>query len=397
MRLFRLVHMAYIYMWDYSGPIFIPLLIMAVMIMLFKWYDRKYLSKYNEVNEEVVQFINVEQFKKQRDCEYREDDLASKGNETDSIESKSVETLPENDLIDSNSAVEKKVVPNGNAPFCPEGLTTYYSSTVSIGVNYEKRALGSGIEKEAIVCEIQSNSNCCKESLTQPETLLEKDSNLTTNLDFEDIHIKHSPEISNLMLPNQKSQYGLLNNNSEFTMDLAKHAEKANGICIEENEICEEQGKAKLGQENENSDAEEIEKDEDSDASSSDTCSDDEIISYDLEAENEESGDTKPASYTINLSSNIIDSNASDSSANVTPRRSLTTETALKSCLRESSTSFHADGDATELTPSRVKFGEIKVNEVDGLGACSGDNLPSLFSPRITSFDDSSSDGDEYC
>ena len=73
MRLFRLIHIVTVYFWDYSGPLLLPFAIMVGIILLLKWYDRKFLACKNdkfapcsEVSEEMVKFINVQQFMDQR-------------------------------------------------------------------------------------------------------------------------------------------------------------------------------------------------------------------------------------------------------------------------------------------------------------------------------------------
>ena len=65
----------------------------------------------------------------------------------------------------------------------------------------------------------------------------------------------------------------------------------------------------------------------------------------------------------------------------------------LKSCLKEASECFLGAEETAVLTPPRVKFGEIKVTEVEGLGSCAGESC----APQMWNCgEDSSSDDNLY-
>ena len=117
MRLFRLIHIVTVYFWDYSGPFLLPLAIMVAILLFFKWYDKKFLSPKNEkfatcseVSEEMVKFINVQQFVDERSNDVNTSAVLS--NEASSFTiSPTVGTLDRNESYDlSQEALRKEAI-----------------------------------------------------------------------------------------------------------------------------------------------------------------------------------------------------------------------------------------------------------------------------------------------
>lgn len=501
MRLFRLIHIVAVYFWDYSGPLLLPLAIMVAIVLLFKWYDRKFLSSKNEklspcseVNEEMVKFINVQQFMDERnnvnssnvvDNEPHSFTVSASVGGMDRNESYdlSQEALRKEAIVALNSPSEKDEVPglandscSGKQPYILESTNSktvethvmkiqlkadengirespvaVYETNMENGVDncvgiYKKLNSSCNLESEppGLDKKLCNGFELCTESsvlscedhsaveqylppiiITGKSTDLdcpeENNSNSDATTPASSIHAKIdatngvsslSGECSAATGTDTSIEDSVLSSSgnllksdcdadaSKMTTDFAKSTSTdilVNGDLF--NSSCEDQNNNKddsFSEEKEkSSDAEESE-DEEVDSSEVDE-SDDEVISYDLEVLPSDDS----TSYTVNLSSQIttLDESTPETSVESTPKHSIqlltspcSTESPLKSCLKEASESFLGAEEQAVLTPHRVKFGEIKVTEVAGLGSCAGETSAPQIWNSLLGADDSSSD-----
>ena len=328
-----------VYLWEYSGPVVMPIALMGIIVLLFKWYERKYLSsRSNQISDEVIQFCNIEQFKRQRAFEAlqedKEDEIFSEADAH--LKSKSIQKETEQ-FATASKVKSSQSYANGGECYENSDKHVIYSKAKFGSVSTSVEEI-SNSSKESVVLNNIPAKLCNVDAVGKSEhnwhdiksehciPVLESSSNVTTNLDdCEDsnsVDIKNSEVVCCLdtKVGNGDEIIGLNNNISEDIMDLAQIKEKARnfadddfklGVLTEKLEIKSDE---KISQISEESEKEDEDRDYDSDCSS-DACSDDddEIISYDLEAAANEdddennSADEKAVSYTINLSSNIKD------------------------------------------------------------------------------------------